>query len=52
MKTLKTPTKVIKFAFKSFKSAFEKYPEDLTKVVQVVMIRLQRVTLLALHQYF
>ena len=44
-------TKVIKFAFKAFKSAFEKYPEDLTKVVQVVMIRLQRVTLLALHQY-
>ena len=44
-------TRVIKFAFQSFKSAFEKYPEDLTKVVQVVMIRLQRVTLLALHQY-
>ena len=44
-------TRVMKFAFKSFKLAFEKYPEDLTKVVQVVMIRLQRVTLLALHQY-
>ena len=44
-------TRVMKFAFKSFKLAFEKYPEDLTKVVQVVMIRLQRETLLALHQY-
>ena len=44
-------TRVMRFSFKAFKSAFEKYPEDLTKVVQVVMIRLQRVTLLALHQY-
>ena len=44
-------TKIIKFSFKAFKDCFEKYPEDLAKVVQVVMIRLQRVTLLALHQY-
>ena len=44
-------TKIIKISFTAFKDCFEKYPEDLAKVVQVVMIRLQRVTLLALHQY-
>ena len=44
-------TRIIKFSFNAFKAAFEKYPEHLAKVVQVVMIRLQRVTLLALHQY-
>lgn len=44
-------TRIIRFAFKSFKAAFDKYPENLSKVVQVVMVRLQRVTLLALHQY-
>ena len=31
--------------------AFEKYPDCYLRVVQIVMIRLQRVTLLALHQY-
>ena len=44
-------TKIIKFSFKAFKDCFDLYPENLAKVVQVVMIRLQRVTLLALHQY-
>lgn len=44
-------TKVIKFNFSAFKSAFDLYPEHLLKVVQVVMVRLQRVTLLALLQY-
>jgi lysophospholipid hydrolase len=44
-------TRVIKFSFQSFKASFDKYPENLAKVIQVVMVRLQRVTLLALHQY-
>lgn len=44
-------TKVIKLPFSAFKLAFEKYPDAYLRVVQVVMIRLQRVTLLALHQY-
>jgi len=44
-------TRVIKISFKSFKKSFDNYPETLAKVVQVVMVRLQRVTLLALHQY-
>ena len=43
-------TKIIKFRFSSFKQAFEKHPDQLYRVVQVVMVRLQRVTLLALHQ--
>ena len=44
-------TRIIKFQFKSFKQVFEMFPDQLNKVVQVVMVRLQRVTLLALHQY-
>merc|ERR1719495_2553428 len=44
-------TKVIKLPFGAFKIAFEKYPDAYLRVVQIVMIRLQRVTLLALHQY-
>lgn len=44
-------TKVIKLPFSAFKHAFEKYPDAYLRVVQIVMIRLQRVTLLALHQY-
>ena len=43
--------KVIKVSFRSFKDSFDQFPEDLAKVVQVIMVRLQRVTLLALHQY-
>ena len=43
-------TRVIKITFNSFKKSFDNYPETLAKVVQVVMVRLQRVTLLALHQ--
>jgi hypothetical protein len=44
-------TKIIKLPFSAFKIAFEKYPDAYLRVVQIVMIRLQRVTLLALHQY-
>ena len=44
-------SKVIKLPYTAFKVAFEKYPDCYLRVVQIVMIRLQRVTLLALHQY-
>ncbi|XP_055455900.1 patatin-like phospholipase domain-containing protein 7 isoform X5 [Psammomys obesus] len=35
----------------AFQGVFEKYPETLVRVVQIIMIRLQRVTFLALHNY-
>jgi len=44
-------SKIMKLPFGAFKIAFEKYPDSYLRVVQIVMIRLQRVTLLALHQY-
>ena len=44
-------TRVIRFSFDSFRKAFEKHPECLSRAVQVAMIRLHRVTLLALHHY-
>ncbi|CAG2107703.1 unnamed protein product, partial [Medioppia subpectinata] len=34
-----------------FKQLLEKYPESLVRVVQVIMVRLQRVTFTALHHY-
>ena len=36
---------VIKLPFGAFKIAFEKYPDAYLRVVQIVMIRLQRVGL-------
>ena len=44
-------SKIIRLPYSAFKIAFEKYPDCYLRVVQIVMIRLQRVTLLALHQY-
>ncbi|XP_061438750.1 patatin-like phospholipase domain-containing protein 6 isoform X13 [Rhineura floridana] len=35
----------------AFLAVFEKYPESLVRVVQIIMVRLQRVTFLALHNY-
>ncbi|XP_041530348.1 patatin-like phospholipase domain-containing protein 7 isoform X1 [Microtus oregoni] len=35
----------------AFQGIFEKYPETLVRVVQIIMVRLQRVTFLALHNY-
>ncbi|XP_042304292.1 patatin-like phospholipase domain-containing protein 6 isoform X4 [Sceloporus undulatus] len=35
----------------AFSAVFEKYPESLVRVVQIIMVRLQRVTFLALHNY-
>ncbi len=44
-------SKVIKIPFDAFSDAFQKFPDNMARVVQVVMVRLQRVTFLALHQY-
>ena len=44
-------SKIIRLPYSAFKVAFEKYPDCYLRVVQIVMIRLQRVTLLALQQY-
>ena len=35
----------------AFQSLFERFPESLVRVVQVIMVRLQRVTFTALHNY-
>ncbi|XP_038640526.1 patatin-like phospholipase domain-containing protein 6 [Scyliorhinus canicula] len=35
----------------AFHAIFEKYPESLVRVVQIIMVRLQRVTFVALHNY-
>uniref|UniRef100_A0AAR2JB52 lysophospholipase n=1 Tax=Pygocentrus nattereri TaxID=42514 RepID=A0AAR2JB52_PYGNA len=45
------PTTVLRLPATAFQSVFEKYPETLVRVVQIIMVRLQRVTFLALHNY-
>ncbi|XP_067295136.1 patatin-like phospholipase domain-containing protein 7 [Pseudorasbora parva] len=45
------PTTVLRLPAQAFQSVFEKYPETLVRVVQIIMVRLQRVTFLALHNY-
>ncbi|XP_028312892.1 patatin-like phospholipase domain-containing protein 7 isoform X2 [Gouania willdenowi] len=45
------PSTVLRLPAVSFQSIFEKYPETLVRVVQIIMVRLQRVTFLALHNY-
>ncbi|XP_072300210.1 patatin-like phospholipase domain-containing protein 7a [Eucyclogobius newberryi] len=42
---------VLRLPAEAFLSIFEKYPESLARVVQIIMVRLQRVTFLALHNY-
>uniref|UniRef100_A0A3B3BKE9 lysophospholipase n=1 Tax=Oryzias melastigma TaxID=30732 RepID=A0A3B3BKE9_ORYME len=44
-------TTVLRLPVEAFLSIFEKYPESLVRVVQIIMVRLQRVTVLALHNY-
>ncbi|KAM7026460.1 LOW QUALITY PROTEIN: patatin-like phospholipase domain-containing protein 6 [Acridotheres tristis] len=41
---------VLRLPVEAFSAVFEKYP-DLVRVVQIIMVRLQRVTFLALHNY-
>ncbi|XP_026068364.1 patatin-like phospholipase domain-containing protein 7 [Carassius auratus] len=45
------PTTVLRLPAQAFQSVFEKYPETLVRVIQIIMVRLQRVTFLALHNY-
>ncbi|XP_051516696.1 patatin-like phospholipase domain-containing protein 7 [Myxocyprinus asiaticus] len=45
------PTTVLRLPAQAFQSIFEKYPETLVRVIQIIMVRLQRVTFLALHNY-
>ncbi|CAG2166134.1 unnamed protein product [Oppiella nova] len=42
---------IIRLQVVLFKQLLEKYPESLVRVVQVIMVRLQRVTFTALHHY-
>ncbi|XP_056129424.1 patatin-like phospholipase domain-containing protein 7 [Lampris incognitus] len=45
------PSTILRLPAAAFQSAFEKYPETLVRVIQIIMVRLQRVTFLALHNY-
>uniref|UniRef100_A0A8C5WLQ8 lysophospholipase n=1 Tax=Leptobrachium leishanense TaxID=445787 RepID=A0A8C5WLQ8_9ANUR len=42
---------VLRLPANAFQDVFAKYPETLVRVVQIIMVRLQRVTFLALHNY-
>lgn len=45
------PTTILRLPAAAFQSVFDKYPETLVRVIQIIMVRLQRVTFLALHNY-
>ncbi|XP_036604522.1 patatin-like phospholipase domain-containing protein 7 isoform X1 [Trichosurus vulpecula] len=45
------PSTILKLPTAAFQGVFEKYPETLVRVVQIIMVRLQRVTFLSLHNY-
>ncbi|XP_028910135.1 patatin-like phospholipase domain-containing protein 7 [Ornithorhynchus anatinus] len=45
------PSTILKLPAVAFQGIFEKYPETLVRVVQIIMVRLQRVTFLALYNY-
>ncbi|XP_053180826.1 patatin-like phospholipase domain-containing protein 7 [Scomber japonicus] len=45
------PSTILRLPAAAFQSVFEKYPETLVRVIQIIMVRLQRVTFLALHNY-
>ncbi|KAJ8307609.1 hypothetical protein KUTeg_014840 [Tegillarca granosa] len=44
-------TTVLRLPATAFQSVFERFPESLVRVVQIIMVRLQRVTFTALHNY-
>ncbi|GFN73554.1 LOW QUALITY PROTEIN: neuropathy target esterase sws [Plakobranchus ocellatus] len=46
-----TDTTILRLPAHAFKSMFEKFNESAVKVVQIIMVRLQRVTFSALHNY-
>ncbi|XP_025117881.2 patatin-like phospholipase domain-containing protein 7 isoform X1 [Bubalus bubalis] len=45
------PSTILRLPATAFQGVFERYPETLVRVVQIIMVRLQRVTFLALHNY-
>ncbi|KAJ0067604.1 hypothetical protein NL108_008762, partial [Boleophthalmus pectinirostris] len=45
------PTTILRLPAMAFQAVFDKYPETLVRVIQIIMVRLQRVTFLALHNY-
>ncbi|XP_068561962.1 patatin-like phospholipase domain-containing protein 7a isoform X2 [Cebidichthys violaceus] len=46
-----TRATILRLPASAFESVFKKYPETLVRVIQIIMVRLQRVTFLALHDY-
>ncbi|XP_050506232.1 neuropathy target esterase sws isoform X3 [Diabrotica virgifera virgifera] len=42
---------VVKLPMSAFQEIFQEYPDIFVRVLQVIMVRLQRVTFTALHQY-
>ena len=42
---------VLRLPVSAFQEVFEKHPDALVRAIQIIMVRLQRVTFLALHQY-
>uniref|UniRef100_A0A8C3AJ65 lysophospholipase n=1 Tax=Cyclopterus lumpus TaxID=8103 RepID=A0A8C3AJ65_CYCLU len=46
-----TRATILRLPASAFESVFKKYPETLVRVIQIIMVRLQRVTFLALHNY-
>ncbi|EHB08210.1 Patatin-like phospholipase domain-containing protein 7 [Heterocephalus glaber] len=46
-----TPSTILRLPAVAFQGIFENYPKTLVRVVQIIMVWLQRVTFLALHNY-
>lgn len=46
-----TRSTILRLPASAFDTVFRKYPETLVRVIQIIMVRLQRVTFLALHNY-
>lgn len=44
-------SKLLRLQVSVFRELLDKYPESLVRVVQIIMVRLQRVTFTALHNY-
>lgn len=42
---------MVKLPMTAFQDIFQEYPDIFIRVMQVIMVRLQRVTFTALHQY-
>lgn len=42
---------VVRLPMAAFQEVFQEYPDSFIRIMQVIMVRLQRVTFTALHQY-